>query len=128
MPVKGNLLVGQSGGPTAVINASLAGVIEEAKKHPEIGEIYGAVNGVEGILAEELVDLRAEDDQMISLLPDTPSAEFERISSTPLRSLSASSMGLVTRFSISLGEAPGYNVTTMATGADISGSPSLGSA
>jgi 6-phosphofructokinase 1 len=74
MAVKGNLLVGQSGGPTAVINASLAGVIEEAKKHPEIGEIYGAVNGVEGILAEELVDLRAEDDRTISLLPDTPSA------------------------------------------------------
>jgi 6-phosphofructokinase 1 len=74
MAVRGNLLVGQSGGPTAVINASLAGVVEEAKRHSEIGELYGAVNGVEGLLEEEMVDLRAEDDQTISLLPDTPSA------------------------------------------------------
>jgi len=74
MALKGNLLVGQSGGPTAVINASLAGVIEEAKKHPEIRDLYGAVNGVQGLLEEEMVDLRSEDDKTISLLPNTPSA------------------------------------------------------
>jgi len=74
MAVRGNLLVGQSGGPTAVINASLAGVIEEAKRHSEIGELYGAVNGVQGLLEEEMVDLRAEGDESIALLPNTPSA------------------------------------------------------
>jgi len=74
MAVRGNLLVGQSGGPTAVINASLAGVIEEAKRHSEIGELYGAVNGVQGLLDEEMVDLRAEGDESIALLPNTPSA------------------------------------------------------
>jgi 6-phosphofructokinase 1 len=74
MALGGNLLVGQSGGPTAVINASLAGVIEEAKKHSQIGDLYGAVNGVQGLLEEEMVDLRAEPEEAISRLPNTPSA------------------------------------------------------
>ena len=74
MALKGSLLVGQSGGPTAVINASLAGVIEEANRHSEIGDLYGAVNGVQGLLEEEMVDLRAEAEEAISLLPHTPSA------------------------------------------------------
>jgi 6-phosphofructokinase 1 len=74
MALDGNAIVGQSGGPTAVINASLAGVIEEAKRHSEIKGIYGAVNGVEGLLEENIADLRAEGDDTISLLPNTPSA------------------------------------------------------
>ena len=74
MSLNGNAVIGQSGGPTAVINASLAGVIEEAKKHDEIQDIYGAVHGVEGLLAENMADLRAEDDASVSLLPHTPSA------------------------------------------------------
>ena len=74
MALKGNLLVGQSGGPTAVINASLAGVIEEAKKRSEIDDIYGTVNGVEGLLKEEIADLRAESEDTLALLPHTPAA------------------------------------------------------
>jgi len=74
MALRGKLLVGQSGGPTAVINASLAGVIEEAGRHGEIKGIYGAVNGVVGLLQEEMVDLRAESEGQIALLPNTPSA------------------------------------------------------
>ncbi len=74
MPLTGNVLVAQSGGPTAVINASLAGVIEGAKRHREIEGIYGALNGAEGLLAEELVDLRAESEADLSLLAGTPSA------------------------------------------------------
>ena len=47
--MKKNLLVAQSGGPTAVINGSLSGLIREAMCHPEvIGAVYGAVNGIEG--------------------------------------------------------------------------------
>ncbi|MGA1014985.1 MAG: 6-phosphofructokinase, partial [Limisphaerales bacterium] len=42
----GNLLVAQSGGPTAVINSSVAGVIQEAGRHEEIEEIYGGLNGI----------------------------------------------------------------------------------
>ena len=74
MALKGNALVGQSGGPTAVINASLAGVVEQAKRNPEIGDIYGAVHGVQGILDEALCDLRAETDEAIALLSTTPAA------------------------------------------------------
>lgn len=48
--IKGNLIVGQSGGPTAVINSSLCGVIQEAQKHSQIQNIYGMLNGVQGLL------------------------------------------------------------------------------
>ena len=50
-----NLLVGQSGGPTSVINASLAGVIENGLKSPEIGDVLGTLNGVDGILNENFI-------------------------------------------------------------------------
>jgi 6-phosphofructokinase 1 len=74
MALRGNAIVGQSGGPTAVINASLAGVIEAAEQRAEMGAVYGAINGVEGLLREEMADLRAEDDAQLSLLAQTPSA------------------------------------------------------
>jgi len=72
--MKRNILVGQSGGPTAVINSSLAGVITEAKKHDEIGEIYGMVNGIEGFLKDKFVDLRDLSDEELELLKITPAA------------------------------------------------------
>ncbi|MFB3880494.1 MAG: 6-phosphofructokinase [Armatimonadota bacterium] len=74
MALKGNAVVGQSGGPTAVINASLAGVIEEAANHSEIQGVFGAVNGVEGLLREDMADLRAEEPFQLALLAATPSA------------------------------------------------------
>ena len=46
------LLVGQSGGPTAVINSSLAGILAEAARHPEVSAVWGLRHGVEGLLAE----------------------------------------------------------------------------
>jgi ATP-dependent phosphofructokinase / diphosphate-dependent phosphofructokinase len=71
----GNLLVAQSGGPTAVINASVAGIIQEAGKHPDqIEEIYGGLNGILGILQEDLVDLQEEKRQAIEGLKHTPAA------------------------------------------------------
>jgi 6-phosphofructokinase 1 len=70
----GNLLVAQSGGPTAVINASVAGVIQEAGKHPFIEEIYGGLNGILGILNEDLVDLNEEKAKSIEGLKYTPAA------------------------------------------------------
>jgi ATP-dependent phosphofructokinase / diphosphate-dependent phosphofructokinase len=74
MQLKGNLIVCQSGGPTAVINASLVGVIEEALRHEEIEGIYGAVNGILGILNRSIVDLKREDPSVIRGLLTTPSA------------------------------------------------------
>src|SRR4030042_3976134 len=54
---KANAVVSQSGGPTGVINASLVGVIEEAKKHPQIKTLYGAIHAVSGIVKEDFIDL-----------------------------------------------------------------------
>ena len=68
----GNCLVAQSGGPTAVINASVAGVVSEALNHPCIEEIYGGMNGILGILKEELIDLAEESQQNIRGLRHTP--------------------------------------------------------
>jgi len=68
----GNVLVAQSGGPTAVINASLAGVVTEALNHGCVEEIYGGLNGIQGILNEELIDLAEESQQAIRGLRYTP--------------------------------------------------------
>ena len=72
--LEGNAVIGQSGGPTMVVNASLVGAIEEAKKQDNIGRIYGALNGIEGILHERMVDLEALDDAALERLRYTPSA------------------------------------------------------
>ena len=61
----GNVLVGQSGGPTSVINASVAGIVAEALNHECIEEIYGGLNGVLGILQEDFIDLASESQQQI---------------------------------------------------------------
>jgi 6-phosphofructokinase 1 len=70
----GNVLVGQSGGPTAVINASVAGIIAEALNHECVEEVYGTLNGVLGLLQEDLIDLASESQQQIRALKHTPGA------------------------------------------------------
>src|ERR1041385_2956701 len=70
----GNLVVAQSGGPTAVINASLAGIIQEAGRHECIEEIYGAANGILGVVREELIDINDEKAKTIEGLKYTPAA------------------------------------------------------
>jgi 6-phosphofructokinase len=70
----GNCLIGQSGGPTAVINASVAGAINEALNHECIDQIYGCLNGVLGILQEDFIDLASESQQTIRALRHTPGA------------------------------------------------------
>lgn len=73
-PLRGNLIVGQSGGPTAVINSSLAGVVLEALEHEAIEDIFGMVHGVEGLLQEQLIDLGGQSAATIAGLRGTPSA------------------------------------------------------
>ncbi|MBI3868261.1 MAG: 6-phosphofructokinase [Verrucomicrobia bacterium] len=70
----GNLLVAQSGGPTAVINASVAGVVQEAGRQECVEEIYAGLNGILGILNEELIDLNDEKARTIEGLKYTPAA------------------------------------------------------
>ena len=72
--LNGNLLVAQSGGPTCVINASVAGVITEAGHHECIEEIYGGQNGILGILNEDLIDINDEKSKAIEGLRNTPAA------------------------------------------------------
>ena len=70
--IKGNLIVSQSGGPTPVINSSLVGVVHEALRQDRIGKIYGALYGIEGVLNEDLIDLRKESPETLELLRQTP--------------------------------------------------------
>ena len=72
----GAAIFGQSGGPTSVINASAAGVINEAFKHSEITEVYGAAYGIKGILNEDFYDISKEDPYELELLKTTPSSSF----------------------------------------------------
>lgn len=74
MNLRGNAIVGQSGGPTSVINASLYGVIKEVKKHKDIEKLYGAINGVEGILKENFIDLSKQPAEYYMGLKKRPGA------------------------------------------------------
>ena len=75
MAKKGNIIVGQSGGPTAVINSSLAGVYKTAKERG-FNKIYGMLHGIQGFLDEQYVDLSTQihSDMDIEILKRTPSA------------------------------------------------------
>jgi len=68
------MVVAQSGGPSPVINNSLRGIIEQARELAEIGTVYGARHGIEGVLKEELLDLTAQPADEVSLLRYTPAA------------------------------------------------------
>ena len=73
--MKKNILVGQSGGPTAVINASLYGVIAEGMARPEeVDHVYGMVNGIEGFLSGHVMDLSSLTHEDLILLKQTPAA------------------------------------------------------
>ncbi|MDB9933125.1 6-phosphofructokinase [Candidatus Thioglobus sp.] len=72
-----NAFYAQSGGVTAVINASASGVIETARKHPDqIGTVYAGENGIIGALTENLIDTSVETDADIAALTHTPSGAF----------------------------------------------------
>ncbi len=72
--LKGNAVVGQSGGPTSVINSSLQGLIDGALRQEAITGIYGMRWGIEGFMQEMLVDLKQEDPRQVALLGQTPSS------------------------------------------------------
>jgi 6-phosphofructokinase len=72
-----NAFYAQSGGVTAVINASACGVIETARRHPDrIGKVYAGRNGIIGALTEDLIDTSKETDAAIAALRFTPSGAF----------------------------------------------------
>jgi len=72
--LKGACIVGQSGGPTSVINASVYGVVDTALKNPNITRVLGAAHGIKGVLADQLYDMGLEDPTELELLKYTPSS------------------------------------------------------
>ncbi len=67
-----NVLVVHGGGPTAVINSSLYGVLQEAKRQPQVDKVYAAIGGSEGILKERFLDLLQYPEEKLKLLLKTP--------------------------------------------------------
>jgi 6-phosphofructokinase 1 len=72
--VKGNAVIGQSGGPTAVINQSLVGAVEELKKYRNIPKILGARHGVRGMVDKQFVDLKKLTKRELQAIAETPAA------------------------------------------------------
>ena len=70
----GKILVAQGGGPTAVINQSLVGVVLEARRFREVTRVYGARHGVRGVVNEDFIDLTQETSHNLELVADTPAA------------------------------------------------------
>ena len=74
MKLEGKVVVAQGGGPTAVINQSLVGVVLEARKFPQVTRVYGAESGVDGILNENFFDLSQETTNNLEKVAQTPSS------------------------------------------------------
>ncbi len=72
--LQGKVLVAQGGGPTAVINQSLAGAVLESRKFRNVSLVYGALHGVRGIVDENFVDLTQETTHNLEQVADTPSS------------------------------------------------------
>src|SRR5699024_7794560 len=72
--LKGACIIGQSGGPTSVINASAYGVIRTALDSDVITNVYGAEHGIKGVLGDRLIDMSKEDAEELELLLYTPSS------------------------------------------------------
>ena len=70
--LKGACIIGQSGGPTSVINASAYGVIRTALDSEAITKVYGAEHGIKGVLNDRLIDMDQEDPAELELLPHKP--------------------------------------------------------
>ncbi|MDD3109715.1 MAG: 6-phosphofructokinase, partial [Eubacteriales bacterium] len=74
MELKGKVVVAQGGGPTAVINQSLVGAVLESRKFSQITQVYGAMNGVSGIINENFLDLTQETTNNLERVAVTPSS------------------------------------------------------
>ncbi len=83
MMKKGNMLIAQSGGPSMVINQSLAGAVLKARELRQVGKIYGALHGIQGILDEDFIDLRKETRATIEKVATTPSSALGSVRRKP---------------------------------------------
>ena len=81
----GNALIGQSGGPTTVINQSLVGLVEECVAADSIRKVYGAVQGIKGVLEGNLIDLGRESKETLEAVAKTPCAGLRSVRMKPTR-------------------------------------------
>ena len=79
----GNACIGQSGGPTVVINQSLVGVIEEARRHKEIKKLFGARHGTKGIMKQDFVELLKVPPKKLQVIAATPAAALGSVRHKP---------------------------------------------
>jgi len=77
---KGNTIIGQSGGPTSVINSSLCGLIQQALKSDKIERVLGMRFGIQGFINDNIIDLGRQNPKVIEGLRQTPSAALPRFS------------------------------------------------
>jgi len=81
--LKGNMLIAQSGGPTAVINQTLVGAVLEARRHACIEKVFGAKHGIQGILDEDFVNLGRETPANLERVAQTPSSALGSVRKKP---------------------------------------------
>jgi 6-phosphofructokinase len=81
----GKMVIGQSGGPTAVINQSLVGAILAARRHANITGILGARHGIAGIMKEDFIDLSTQSVEQLELVANTPAAALGSVRLKPTR-------------------------------------------
>jgi 6-phosphofructokinase len=98
--IEGNMLIAQSGGPTAVINQSLVGAVLEAKKHGKIRNIYGALHGIQGLLDEDLVNLKKESKATLEAVARTPSSTLGSVRRKPTAADCATIFRVLAKYNI----------------------------
>jgi 6-phosphofructokinase 1 len=74
MVTQGNAVIGQSGGPTSVINQSLVGAVQEMRKHGLVDQLLGARHGVRGIINDDFINLNKAPDELLERIAQTPAA------------------------------------------------------
>src|SRR5215510_2279141 len=80
---RGNAVIGQSGGPTAVINQSLVGVITEARRHGHIDKLLGARHGVRGIINDDFINVGDAREELLERIANTPAAALRSTRDKP---------------------------------------------
>src|ERR1043165_5821694 len=80
---RGNAVIGQSGGPTAIINQSLVGVILEARKFGHIGRVLGARHGVRGIINDDFIEVDKASEHLLERIANTPAAALRSTRDKP---------------------------------------------
>lgn len=85
MALTGKIVIGQSGGPTTVINQSLVGAVLAARRHEQITGILGAHHGLAGIMGEDFIDLSKQSDELLEAVANTPAAALGSVRLKPGR-------------------------------------------